>query len=90
MAFEMKQSTIPEEAATELEQPFEGIRPHLVVDENNTNAVLPLETQTEHTLRAIASVDVIMSNKLGITVPVSCFPMGIQLQLWRARIPASL
>ena len=62
-AFDMKQSTMPDEATTEVEQLFQGVRPLLVVDEASVDHAIPQEMQTEYALGEIATTDIVMSNK---------------------------
>ena len=80
-AFEMKQSTMPDGVTTDTDL-FQGVRPHLVVEEASVDRVTPLETHTEYALGEIATTDIVMSSirgSVGITVFIQNLSLGLEL-----------
>jgi len=61
-AFENKQSTMPDDAPEDVRNIFQGIRPHLVVDQATVDDAISRDTQTEFALNQIAGATVKMSN----------------------------
>ena len=62
-AFSFKQSTMTDASSTAYDTLFSTVRPSLVVDEASVESILPQDTKIEHALKAVAVVDLNVTNK---------------------------